>query len=145
MAHAQLNPQQQERSKQMKKAVEEAISRLADQLAQGHSEEFLNLLKFYSAFWKYSPRNLILIRCQRPDATQVAGYQTWKRLGRQVRQGARAIYVWAPVTKVETDPETGLPHEICIGFRPATVFAAEDLVDIEENPLPSATHALPMT
>ncbi len=143
MAHAQLNPQQQERSKQMKKAVEEAISRLADQLAQGHSEEFLNLLKFYSAFWKYSPRNLILIRCQRPDATQVAGYQTWKRLGRQVRQGARAIYVWAPVTKVETDPETGLPHEICIGFRPATVFAAEDLVDIEENPLPSLTKDLP--
>ncbi len=143
MAHAQLNPQQQERSEQMKKAVEEAISRLADQLAQGHSEEFLNLLKFYSAFWKYSPRNLILIRCQRPDATQVAGYQTWKRLGRQVRQGARAIYVWAPVTKVETDPETGLPHEICVGFRPATVFAAEDLVDIEENPLPSLTKALP--
>ncbi len=32
--------------------------------------------------------NVWLILAQRPDATRVAGYRTWQRLGRQVNRGA---------------------------------------------------------
>jgi hypothetical protein len=47
-------------------------------------------------FSKYSLNNLFLIARQRPDARLVAGYQTWRRLGRYVRQGEKGIAIVAP-------------------------------------------------
>ena len=35
---------------------------------------------------------------QRPDATRVAGYQTWRELGRYVKRGEKGIAILAPVT-----------------------------------------------
>ena len=42
--------------------------------------------------------NVLLITAQRPDATRVAGYSTWKKLGRQVRRDEHGIAILAPVT-----------------------------------------------
>ena len=39
---------------------------------------------------------------QRPDASRVAGYQTWQSLGRQVRKGEQGIKILAPVTRRKT-------------------------------------------
>ena len=33
-----------------------------------------------------------------PDASCVMGYQSWKRLGRYVRKGEKAIRIWVPMT-----------------------------------------------
>ncbi len=41
------------------------------------------MLAFYRKFWRYSARNLVLIKCQRPGATRVAGYHTWQTLERR--------------------------------------------------------------
>jgi hypothetical protein len=133
----------EERSAQLKATIDTAIERLVEQLAEGHTEDFLQLLRFWSHFHHYSHGNVILILNQRPDATQVAGYRTWQRLGRQVRQGAKAISIWCPVlTKIE-DAESKTETELCVGFTPCPVFAAEDLVDIESNPLPGLFRPLP--
>lgn len=69
------------------------------------------------------------------------GYQQWRQVGRQVRAGAKAIYILAPVTRKVTrkvaDPETGQEREeevtVVTGFRPVPVFRVEDTVG---EPLP---------
>jgi antirestriction protein ArdC len=44
----------------------------------------------------YSANNVLLILSQAPWASQVAGYQTWKQVGRQVRAGEKGIAILAP-------------------------------------------------
>ena len=50
-----------------------------------------------SKFHNYSFNNTLLIAMQKPDATLIAGYNSWKNLfGRQVSRGAKGIKVIAP-------------------------------------------------
>ena len=51
------------------------------------SDTFRAYLDVQARFHKYSWHNSLLILMQRGDATQVAGFQTWKKLGRYVRKG----------------------------------------------------------
>lgn len=44
----------------------------------------------------YSISNAILTYLQKPDASYVCGYETWKNYGRQVKQGAVGIKILAP-------------------------------------------------
>ena len=123
--------------------MDQALERLAEQLAQGHTQAFLDLLNYYAQFHRYSAQNCVLIKAQRPDASRVAGYRAWQKLGRQVKKDSKGIFIWAPVIIKGRNPDTGEEEEHCIGFRPAAVFAAEDLVDIDTNPLPSLWQPLP--
>jgi hypothetical protein len=69
-----------------------------------------------------------LIECQRPDATLVAGYRKRPELGRHVVKGAKAIQIFAPVTRKLTDKsdtaEASEPASVrrIVGFRLASVF-----------------------
>jgi N-terminal domain of anti-restriction factor ArdC len=47
-------------------------------------------------FHAYSLANQLLIAMQNPDATRVAGFRAWLRLGYCVRKGERAIRIWCP-------------------------------------------------
>jgi hypothetical protein len=125
------------RATQLTLLIDDAVEHLVQQLREGHTTEYRKMLQFWSHFHSYSHGNLILIYLQRPDATHVAGYHTWRRLGRQVRQGSQAISIWCPILKKIEDEQTKQEVEICTGFRPCPVFAAEDLVDIATNPLPA--------
>ncbi|MDP9368216.1 MAG: ArdC-like ssDNA-binding domain-containing protein, partial [Chloroflexota bacterium] len=131
------------RAGQLRATIDGAIERLVGELAEGHTEEYRKLLRFWSRFHRYSHGNVLLILAQRPDATQVAGYHTWRKVGRQVKRGAKAISIWCPVIRQIPDPETGLSVPLCVGFNPCPVFAAEDLVDIATNPLPTLWRPLP--
>jgi len=51
------------------------------------SEEWAALLSAAARFHNYSAHNQLLIFTQRADASLVAGYRAWQRLGRQVRKG----------------------------------------------------------
>jgi len=133
---------QKERKEVLQASVDEAVGKLLHLLDQGYTAEFMEALAFIGRLWTYSRSNQILIAIQRPDASHVAGYQRWKKLGRQVRQGSSGIFIWAPVMgKVEDD--RGNKVETLLGFRPSAVFAAEDLEDIDTNPLPSLWPKLP--
>lgn len=78
--------------------MEEMIHRIDDGVkAVFNSDKYKEYLKFVSKFTDYSARNTMLINVQKPDATLVAAYGKWKRLGRQVDKGQTGIAILAPV------------------------------------------------
>ena len=60
------------------------------------SERFRLFLTTMSKFHNYSIGNQILIMIQKPSATHVAGFATWKELGRWVKKGEKGISILAP-------------------------------------------------
>ena len=99
----------------------EKMKEITDRLEQGiqdlfESDRFKEYLQVMSKFHNYSFNNTLLIAMQKPDATLIAGYNSWKNLfGRQVSRGAKGIKVIAPspykvkkeVDKI--DPKTQKP------------------------------------
>ena len=87
---------------EIRKAREEEMKQLSEKLEKG-VEEFLSsdryreYLGYMQKFHNYSFSNIILIAMQRPDATLVAGYDSWKRKGRHVKKGEKGIRIIAPV------------------------------------------------
>ena len=136
-------PTRQERAEQLAATVDAACERLAQQLAAGHTWEYLQFLSFHARFHRYSPANALLILTQRPDATRVAGLSTWNRLGYRVRAGEKALWIWAPVLRKGVNPATGEEGETLVGFRPAPVFDASQLANLDEKPLPTLFTPLP--
>lgn len=82
---------------ELKKMTAQALEQLADALEQGRSEQLESYLAMLGRFHRYSACNVLLISLQRPDATRVAGYRTWQKLGRQVKQGEQGIRILAPI------------------------------------------------
>ena len=75
------------------------IEQLGAELERGQSETLRAYLAAMSRMPRYSLNNLLLIAAQRPDAQPVAGFTTWRRLGRFVRRGAHGIAIVAPCIK----------------------------------------------
>lgn len=79
------------------------VKELTDQLEQGvrdffESGKLKDYLNVMTRFNNYSVNNLILIAMQKPEATAVAGYTTWKNaFKRQVSKGEKGIKIFAPV------------------------------------------------
>jgi len=81
-----------------KKRVAELNKKVADNVERLlNSTEFRNYLISMSRFHNYSWGNQMLIWIQMPAATRVAGYNTWRDLGRWVKQGAKGIEILAPL------------------------------------------------
>src|SRR5436309_13177379 len=106
-------------SSDARERLAEAVERMAD------SGTFAAWLRARAAFHDYSFANVCLIVSQRPDATRVAGYKTWQKLGRQVRKGEHGIRILAPC-RIKTDQ--GKQHSErqsayrMVGFRAVAVF-----------------------
>jgi hypothetical protein len=118
---------------QAKEIAEKAIGQLAESLERGHSEELKKYLAAIAKFPKYSLHNVCLILAQRPDTARVAGYQTWRQLGRQVNRGAKGVLIFAPIVrrKTESKESEGVSSDAgstvkLVGFRGIHVFAEED-------------------
>jgi len=60
------------------------------------SEQWAAMLAAAAKFHSYSANNQLLILLQAPQATRVAGFRRWQRLGRQVRKGGKGIAILAP-------------------------------------------------
>ena len=86
-----------------------------------------------ATFHRYSLNNTMLIACQRPDATQVAGFRSWQQLGRQVRKGERAIRIMAPMAVKERDDAGSETGDRIMFFRAVPVF---DIAQTDGEPLP---------
>ena len=77
--------------------IDEVLKRLKDGVdGIQQSDNFRKFLLTMSKFHDYSIGNLILIMLQKPDATRVAGFNTWKDLGRWVKKGEKGIAILAP-------------------------------------------------
>ncbi len=123
---------------ELKKLTTDALTKLGAALDAGHSENLTALLKTMGRFHRYSMHNVCLIVSQRPSATRVAGFQTWRTLGRFVRRGEKGIAILAPiVARRDAISEDGDPKTI-VGFRAAYVF---DVEQTDGEPLPDAAQA----
>jgi hypothetical protein len=112
--------------------TEETLARLGQAAAALRSTDaWQAMLRTRARFHSYSVRNQILIWCQMPEATQVAGYRAWQGLGRQVVKGSKAIWILAPMVGKDDDGERKV-----FGFRAVTVF---DVSQTEGDPLPEVT------
>lgn len=60
------------------------------------SEGWRRWLRVRRHFHTYSLHNQLLIALQMPDATRVAGFAAWLKLGYAVRKGESGIHIWAP-------------------------------------------------
>ena len=109
-----------------------ALDALATALDHGQSDALTGLLRAVSRFHRYSLHNLWLIVAQRPLATRVAGFQTWKSLGRRVRRGEKGIAILAPLVRRSLTRDED-DASIVIGFRVAYVF---DVSQTDGAPLP---------
>ena len=100
------------------------------------SSRYQRYLETMSRFHSYSLNNCLLIFAQKPEATLVAGYQTWrKEFGRHVKFGEKGIRILAPVRspkKEESSEEADRPDEL--RFKSIAVF---DISQTEGNPLPT--------
>lgn len=87
---------------------------------------FTRWLEVQKSFWNYSFSNAMLIAFQAHRmgfrASRVAGFGTWKSLGRWVKAGQKAIWILAPNFRKIEDKATGDKKNIVTGFRSVTVF-----------------------
>ena len=140
----------------------EQIKEITEKLEKGikdlfESDNYKKYLKTMSRFTSYSLNNMLLIAMQKPDATAVAGYSTWKQLHRQVKKGEKAIKIIAPCpyrkkVKAEVTDEQGKSilgtdgkplmeseEKVVMGFKVVNVF---DISSTEGEPLPEIVHQL---
>src|SRR5665213_2706234 len=80
-----------------KEIIEAGIKALTEQLEAGNSDALTAYLSTIERFHHYSFGNVMAIAMQRPDAVRVAGFHTWKGLGRNVKKGEKAIRILAPL------------------------------------------------
>jgi hypothetical protein len=89
----------EEKHERIQQMTAEALGQLSDALDAGRSETLKAYLTTMAKFHTYSFGNQMLIAWQRPDATHVAGFHAWKKLGRTVNKGEHGIMILAPITR----------------------------------------------
>jgi len=123
--------------------IDEVLKQLKDGV-EGiqDSYQFRVFLTTMSKFHDYSIGNQILIMLQKPDAARVAGFSTWKDLGRWVKKGEKGIAILAPVMPPKQKPEERERDEVeteteieprPVFFKVVYVF---DVGQTEGKPLP---------
>lgn len=134
------------KASQVKQICKQAFDELVEALVRGESQQLKEYLKVMGRFHRYSFFNQMLIMTQRKDAQQVAGFGTWKKLGRSVKKGAKGIAIMAPIVyrkKVRPEPESkdgddSIDLEVVRNFKVCHVF---NISDTEGNLLPEFASA----
>jgi len=138
--YQQRNTQKDNPTQQL---IKQAVDFLLQQLEAGKSETLTAYLAAMARFHSYSFGNILAIARQRPTATRVAGFSTWKELGRFVKKGEKGIQILAPIIghrrrKNDQLQETEeKPRPVLIGFRAVYVF---DVAQTEGADLPEFEH-----
>jgi antirestriction factor ArdC-like protein len=117
----------------LKKLTTESLKQLASMLDEGQIDRLTSLLTTMARFHRYSLHNVCLIVAQRPAATRVAGFHTWRTLGRFVRKGEKGIAIMAPIIARRRDDANEEQPRTIVGFRAAYVF---DVEQTDGAPLP---------
>ncbi len=66
------------------------------------SGEYKKFLKFSSSFYHYSFNNWILIFSQMKNASRVAGFKAWEKMGRKIKKGSKGIMIMYPMKQTYT-------------------------------------------
>lgn len=111
-----------------KKIADQALQQLVGAIRAGKSESPQQYLRMLGKFHRYSFGNVLMILCQNPGATHVAGFRTWQQLGRYVKKGEKGIVILAPMTLRAQEAET--PEE---QPRPVLRFRAVYVFDVSQT------------
>ena len=103
------------------------------------SDEWQHYLDFQSRFHSYSFGNVLLIAAQRPTASRVAGFHAWRKFGRHVLKGEKAIWILAPMVYKNGDADAGDDERVIRGFKYVPVF---DVAQTDGEELPSVCNRL---
>lgn len=124
------------KAEEAKKIADTALEQLSHALQQGKSEALTTYLAMMARFHRYSFGNVLLIAMQRPEATHVAGFTTWKQMNRFVKKGEKGIVIIAPMTirSREEELRDDKPSKPILRFRGVHVF---DISQTEGEPLPA--------
>jgi N-terminal domain of anti-restriction factor ArdC len=109
--------ERQDRVRARVELAQQVLLREVERLQSG--EDWRSYLAFQAALHSYSPRNVMLLAAQHarayaegrvsaPEATYVAGFRTWRALGRSVNKGQKGYAVLAPIRydrRYAVDPE----------------------------------------
>jgi antirestriction protein ArdC len=129
---------------EVRKVASDAFEKLVRDVEAGISETLQQYLKAMGRFHHYSVGNAILIHLQKGDATHVAGFRAWQKLGRQVKRGEHGIAIMAPVVyrkkaqENSEDKDRAAVDEMIATFKTAYVF---DISQTEGKPLPEFARA----
>ncbi len=114
------------------KKIEEGLKTLLT------DEKWKQYLRMQGKLHQYSFGNVVLILAQKPDATYVAGYKTWQKLGRYVKKGEKGIIILAPIIAKPQQQDKPEQEETdntrrLVGFTTAHVF---DISQTDGKPFP---------
>ncbi|HMO84760.1 MAG TPA: ArdC-like ssDNA-binding domain-containing protein [Lacipirellulaceae bacterium] len=114
------------------KLAGDALGELERDLAAGQSATLTKFLATLATFHNYSFSNVMLICLQRPDATHVAGFNAWKKLGRYVKKGEKGIGIIAPMVFGKAPDAAAEDEAPRIRFKVVRVF---DVAQTDGEPL----------
>ena len=110
----------------------ERLQRAAEQLLTSEGWQRWVRVRSQAGLARLSLSNQLLVALARPDATFVAGFEAWLRLGFAVTKGEKAIAIVAPLPVKERDrvsgEETG---ETRVLFKTVFVFDREQVAPID--------------
>jgi len=126
------------RREQARQLTDRALEQLAEALEQGKSECLRRYLRAMGRFHRYSFGNVLLIAIARPEATHVAGFQTWKKLGRHVCKGEKGIMILAPIVsrrrrEGRSEARRQAEEEDDEDYGPVVAFKAAHVFDISQT------------
>ena len=119
---------------ELNKKIEQHLEELAQMTDEARvSAEMVRYLDFCAKFHQYSPSNVWLILLAKPDATHIAGFHAWKKMGRFVKRGEKGIPIFAPIFRREDSDDKDL-QKVLGGFRVVYVF---DISQTDGQPIPN--------
>ena len=131
MTTTKLKETTQDKVKEAFKLIEQGVNAITS------SDQYKEFLKFSSRFYNYSMYNQLLIWVQKPNATFVAGFQTWKKMGRFVKKGEKGIRILAPI-RISATRVNGEGKEEVVEYNKYQTISVFDISQTEgDNPLPS--------
>jgi antirestriction protein ArdC len=127
-----------------RRRVDRAFARQAVEQLRS-SEGWQRWLASRRHFHAYSLANQLLIAMQKPDATHVAGFRAWLRLGYCVRKGERAIRIWCPCPPSAKQLEAWQEAGADPADRPRTHFRLGPVFDRSQvSELPAPAEPMPL-
>lgn len=122
------------KTEQIQQVTDNALGQLITALEQGQSATLTRYLGAMARFHRYSFHNVMLIYTQREDASHVAGFNAWRKLGRFVRKGEKGILILAPmIFKRDVEPSATDEDKAIVHFKAAYVF---DISQTDGDPIP---------
>lgn len=140
-----------DRTKAMQEEILEGMNSIVDD-----PEEYKEYLDFISNNYGYSWRNSMLIKMQKPNASNCKTYKQWAALGYQVKKGSKSASVLRPLlVKRDKAKNVGAPKDrgasqksrelstleddmVMVGYSSYNVFDVSDLDETVKEPPKSA-------